>query len=155
MEPSEQPAEPQRGGAGGAPEDGQASTTPTSVRADLAELHGLLTADRERTSELVTSLTRNFTSIVEATRLAATDDEHDPEGSTIAFERSQTSSLLVKATNHLADVDTALARIADGGYGRCERCGEPVSRERLLARPAARTCIACAASRPSAGPSGN
>ncbi|PSK93009.1 TraR/DksA family transcriptional regulator [Haloactinopolyspora alba] len=132
MEPSEQPAE---------------------LR--LAELHGLLVADRERTSELVSSLTRNFTSIVEATRFTATDDEHDPEGSTIAFERSQTSSLLAKANNHLADVDKALARIADGSYGRCERCGEAVSRERLLARPAARTCIACAEARPSADTPGH
>ncbi|MEU4606876.1 TraR/DksA family transcriptional regulator [Kribbella sp. NPDC023972] len=120
-------------------------TTPASLHAHLAELHGLLTADRERTADLISSLTRNFTSIVEATRLTATDDEHDPEGSTIAFERSQTSSLLVAATDHLADVDMALDRIAGGNYGRCERCSAPVSRERLLARPAARTCIACAA----------
>ncbi|WP_205857167.1 TraR/DksA family transcriptional regulator [Phytoactinopolyspora endophytica] len=120
-------------------------TTPASLHAHLAGLHGLLTADRERTSDLISSLTRNLTSIVEATRLTATDDEHDPEGSTIAFERSHTSSLLAAANHHLADVDMALERIADGTYGRCERCSEPVSRERLLARPAARTCIACAA----------
>lgn len=120
-------------------------STPTYLHADLAVLHELLTADRDRTTNLISSLTRNFTSIVEATRLTATDDEHDPEGSTIAFERSQTSSLLAAATNHLTDVDTALNKIANGNYGHCERCGAPVSRERLLARPATRACITCAA----------
>lgn len=144
MVPSEHSAGPRPGGVDGSPEYGQALTTPTSLDAHLAELHGLLIADRERTSDLISSLARNFTSIVDATRLTATDDEHDPEGSTIAFERSQTSSRLAAAKNHLTDVDMALGRIADGNYGRCERCGAPVSRERLLARPAARTCITCA-----------
>jgi RNA polymerase-binding transcription factor DksA len=93
---------------------------------------------------LISSLTLRFTSIVEATRLTATDDEHDPEGSTIAYERSHTSALLAAANNHLADVDAALAKITNRSYGRCERCDKTISTERLLARPAARTCIACA-----------
>ncbi|PWV44775.1 TraR/DksA C4-type zinc finger protein [Nocardiopsis sp. L17-MgMaSL7] len=114
------------------------------LRGRVAEIRGLLTADRERTSALILSLTRSFDSIVEATQDTATDDEHDPEGSTIAFERSHTSAALAAAERHLADVDAALERIAQGRYGRCERCGEPVSPERLLARPVARTCIACA-----------
>ena len=111
---------------------------------DLADLHELLTADREHTVERISALTRNVGSIVDATRFTATDDEHDPEGATIAFERSQASALLASAEQHLADVDLALSRIADGTYGRCETCGEPVPRERLLARPTARTCMACA-----------
>ncbi|MFB6725740.1 TraR/DksA family transcriptional regulator [Kribbella sp. NPDC056345] len=111
---------------------------------DLTELRDLLAADRKRTSALIASLTRNFTAIVEATLLTATDDEHDPEGATIAFERSQTSSMLVTASSHLAEVDAALERIASGTYGSCERCGAPIAPERLLARPAARTCITCA-----------
>lgn len=109
-----------------------------------AELEGLLTADRERTCDRISALTRDLTSIIEATRFTSTDDEHDPDGSTTAFERAQITALLAAADAHLADVDMALDRIADGTYGRCERCGEPVTRERLLARPTARTCIACA-----------
>jgi DnaK suppressor protein len=125
-------------------EHGQALTTPASIHAHIPELHGLLTADRQRTSSLISSLSRSFASIVEAAQLTATDDEHDPEGSTIAFERSQTSALLASANNRLADVDIALEKITHHRYGRCERCSEPISFERLMARPAARTCIACA-----------
>jgi DnaK suppressor protein len=110
----------------------------------ITEIHGLLIADRERTVDLISSLSGNIASMVEASQLTASDDEHDPEGSTIAFERSQASTLLTAARNHLADVDAALARIAAGNYGYCERCGQKVADDRLLARPTARTCIGCA-----------
>lgn len=113
---------------------------------DLPEILELLTADRERTSERIAALTRDFTTIVEASQLTATDDEHDPEGSTIAFERSQTSALLAAANSHLAEVSVAIERIADGSYGRCESCGGAIAGARLLARPAALTCITCASS---------
>ncbi|WP_147916785.1 TraR/DksA family transcriptional regulator [Ruania zhangjianzhongii] len=111
------------------------------------ELHRRLVADRERTAALIESLTGNVSSILEATRSSATDDEHDPEGSTIAFERSQASSMLAGAERELAELELALARIAEGSYGRCERCGEPIPQDRLLARPAARTCVPCAGRR--------
>ena len=111
----------------------------------ITEIHRLLIADRERTADLISSLSGSIASMVEASQLTASDDEHDPEGSTIAFERSQASTLLAAARNHLVDVDAALARIAAGNYGYCERCGLAVARDRLLARPTARTCIGCAA----------
>jgi len=34
-------------------------------------------------------------------------------------------------------------RIDEGKYGLCEECDEPISYERLLARPTAELCIAC------------
>ncbi|UFU06544.1 TraR/DksA family transcriptional regulator [Ruania halotolerans] len=111
----------------------------------LAELRRMLTAERERTSDRIAALTQNVTSIVEGAQLTVTDDEHDPEGATIAFERSQAGALLAAANTHLVDVDAALAKFASGTYGRCELCGEPIVAERLLARPASRTCITCAA----------
>lgn len=110
----------------------------------IAELRRLLAEDRDRTSDRIEALRRNVRSIIEGARYTATDDEHDPEGATIAFERSQAGALLAAAREHLTDVDLALAKLADGRYGACERCGEPIAHERLLARPAARTCIACA-----------
>ncbi|QSB14842.1 TraR/DksA C4-type zinc finger protein [Natronosporangium hydrolyticum] len=122
-----------------------APSVPAAVPAHLAELRRLLIADRERTSDRILALSRNFSSIVEAASFAATDDEHDPEGATIAFERSQASALLAAASQRLADVDMALERIAHGNYGSCERCSESIAPKRLLALPAARTCIACAA----------
>ncbi|MDP3685732.1 MAG: TraR/DksA C4-type zinc finger protein [bacterium] len=41
----------------------------------------------------------------------------------------------------LRDVKTALARMADGSYGVCGTCGEPIEQKRLEALPSARTCL--------------
>jgi DnaK suppressor protein len=96
----------------------------------------------------VVSLTRTFDQVVESSGLDMTaDDEHDPDGSTIAFERQQVVALLESARAQLAAVDEAVARVDRGTYGTCEACGRPVGDERLEALPTARTCIACASGR--------
>ncbi|MDQ2963128.1 MAG: TraR/DksA C4-type zinc finger protein [Pseudomonadota bacterium] len=43
----------------------------------------------------------------------------------------------------LTEVEAALARIADGTYGTCSNCGEPIGWPRLNAQPTADRCIAC------------
>ncbi len=45
----------------------------------------------------------------------------------------------------LAEVQAALRRLADGSYGRCADCDEPIGAQRLLAQPAALRCLACQA----------
>ena len=72
------------------------------------------------------------------------DDEHDPEGSTVAFERAQLLAALARTQSHLAEVDAALHRLSTLEYGRCERCGNLIAKERLAALPVTRVCIACA-----------
>jgi RNA polymerase-binding protein DksA len=57
------------------------------------------------------------------------------------FERELGSGLADGAEQTLAQIEHALARLDDGTYGLCERCGEPINVERLLARPAATLCI--------------
>jgi DnaK suppressor protein len=92
----------------------------------------------------VAALTAEFDAVVAASRSSNADDEHDPEGATIAFERQQLVALLEAAQRRLADVEAAVARRAAGRYGVCAACGGPIAPERLAARPAARTCITCA-----------
>jgi DnaK suppressor protein len=101
---------------------------------------------QRRTTERLTALTGDYAGIVEASKDSNADDEHDPEGSTIAFERSQVGTLVEDARHQLAEVDAARARLADGTYGTCAECGGPIGEGRLEARPTARTCIRCAAS---------
>lgn len=103
-----------------------------------------LEADRAQTLARLANLSDDFDAIVAASRDTNADDEHDPEGATIAFERSQVSAVAHQVQRHLAEVDAALQRLDDGSYGVCERCGAPIGDDRLEARPAARTCIACA-----------
>ena len=46
----------------------------------------------------------------------------------------------------IGSVKRALARIEDGTYGECARCGEQIAPERLEVRPEAALCIDCARS---------
>ncbi len=47
------------------------------------------------------------------------------------------------AYRRLKQIDSALARLADGSYGVCADCGGPISPKRLAAIPSAERCIAC------------
>jgi DnaK suppressor protein len=100
--------------------------------------------DRRRTLGRLSDLTADFGAVVAASRDTNADDEHDPEGATIAFERSQVGALAAQARAHLDDVTSALARLDGGTYHLCERCGGPIGAARLEARPVAHTCITCA-----------
>lgn len=108
---------------------------------DLAQQ---LTARREQAVAYLSGLQESYAAIVAASEASNADDEHDPEGATIGFERAQVAALIEQATATVTGLDGALARIADGSYGTCEQCGQRIASERLEARPAAQTCIACA-----------
>jgi len=91
------------------------------------------------------ALLRQHAQIVAASADSNADDEHDPEGSTIAFERAQVATLIDRTRSAGADLARALARLEAGTHGTCETCGAPIGAGRLAARPDARTCITCAA----------
>jgi RNA polymerase-binding transcription factor DksA len=103
-----------------------------------------LETERQQALRRLAALTGDFDAVVEASRDSNADDEHDPEGATIAFERSQVSALVLQVQGHLAEVEAALERLEVGTYGSCERCGQPIAKARLDARPAASRCIRCA-----------
>jgi DnaK suppressor protein len=103
-----------------------------------------LLAERRRVLDRLARLRADHAGIVAASAHSNADDEHDPEGATIAFERQQVDALVRQAERRLAEVDAAVQRLADASYGRCERCGGPIPPERLEVRPSARTCVPCA-----------
>jgi RNA polymerase-binding transcription factor DksA len=107
-----------------------------------------LRAERQSTEARIAAMTTDFDEIVQGSEGSNSDDEHDPEGSTVAFERAQVAALLLEARAYLEDVDRALARLDAGSYWNCEGCGGPIAPERLAARPATRLCINCAARPP-------
>ena len=109
-----------------------------------AEVVARLEAERARLVDQLAALRRTHGEIVESSELVATDDEHDPEGATIAFERAQVAALLRDGGVVLSEIDDALARLAAGTYGTCVRCGRPIGAARLEARPATPTCVDCA-----------
>jgi RNA polymerase-binding transcription factor DksA len=116
----------------------------TDVAAQLA-------AEREETVNRIAGLERQVGSLAEEQAFTTHDDEHDPEGVTIAVQRAQLQGLLAGALRDLAAVDRAVDRLAAGVYGQCARCGRAIGEVRLEALPAAETCIACAERRSNHG----
>jgi RNA polymerase-binding transcription factor DksA len=103
--------------------------------------------EREEVRDRLASMTTDLEYLVAASVNSNADDEHDPEGQTIAFERSQLSALIQSAQAHLARIDGAVLRLQQGSYGICDVCGMPLPAARLEARPTAQTCVQHAASR--------
>ena len=114
---------------------------PDRLDAVQAALDELRVATRRRAA----ALDAGFHEIVEAASDVATDDEHDPEGHTIAWERQQLSALLDEARATLDEIDAAERRLSEGTYGVCTVCGEPIAPERLDALPSTPTCVGCSA----------
>ena len=100
-----------------------------------------LAAERATAQDRIAALEAQVAAIVETASASSGDDEHDPEGQTVAYDRAQAQALLAQARTDLAEVDAAFERLDAGTYGVCEVCGRPLPGERLEARPAARRCV--------------
>ncbi|HWI29946.1 MAG TPA: TraR/DksA C4-type zinc finger protein [Microbacterium sp.] len=85
-----------------------------------------------------------LTSIRDARGAATADDEHDPEGATLATEWSRAEGQRADALRELGELDAARARLAAGTYGACRGCGRRIPAERLRLLPAASLCVPCA-----------
>lgn len=103
-----------------------------------------LLAEQARTLMLIESLTARLSEVIEAASDEASDDEHDPEGTTLAVERGQLVAQLARSRIRVEEIDAALERVGRGSYGVCETCGSPIDPERLEVLPAARQCVSCA-----------
>ena len=75
---------------------------------------------------------------------ANSDDEHDPEGSTLSSDWSRAEGMVQAADAQRTAIQLAFARLEAGTYGLCLNCGAPIAPGRLAARPEAELCIDCA-----------
>ena len=66
---------------------------------------------------------------------------HMADTASVTVDREIDYSLEENEERVLAAIDAALARIENGTYGRCERCGKVIEEERLEAIPYATLCI--------------
>ena len=115
---------------------------------EAAAIAAALRDERAATESRREQLCRDLEGYFAAAADVATDDEHDPEGATLAYERSRTKALIDQADAHLAEITIALGHLEEGRYNTCERCGGAIGLERLQARPVARTCVGCADGQP-------
>ncbi|KQS14838.1 molecular chaperone DnaK [Curtobacterium sp. Leaf183] len=98
--------------------------------------------ERSRSVKLLADVERSMRDVSDARDGANTDDEHDPEGATLAWERGSLGAVRDDARRRVEQVDAALARLDEGTYGMCVVGGEPIPEARLAAVPWAATCVA-------------
>jgi RNA polymerase-binding transcription factor DksA len=115
--------------------------SPTDAQSVLTTVR----AEEERTARQVESLEQVVASIVEASELTSTDDEHDPEGTTIAYERAQAIALLRQAREDLDALVVTRAQLESAQVVVCAVCGRTIDLERVATLPTTRRCIRCAA----------
>lgn len=71
------------------------------------------------------------------------------DGTTEAIDRMTKVGTAEQLAVMRTDVVRALAKIDEGTYGLCDRCGALIPQERLEARPWSVLCVSCAARRAS------
>ncbi len=72
------------------------------------------------------------------------DDEHDPDGIPLSSVLQLLEGQKARALEQSRGAEIALAEIDLGSYGICKSCARPIGAERLVIRPSATTCVACA-----------
>ena len=100
---------------------------------------------RERKQSLEADLARLTEPPVAGTNLSF--GKRVGDGTTEAVERISSTATARSLAASLAATDRALVKLAEGTYGICDVCGEPIPPERLQARPATATCVECSSRR--------
>ncbi|GAA0220009.1 TraR/DksA family transcriptional regulator [Cryptosporangium japonicum] len=106
------------------------------------ELRGVLEA---RLHELTTEHDEAVVALTDLQRSRVADGAGDDQADTgtKTFEREQELSLVHGLRERVQQVEHALARLAEGKYGSCERCGNPIPTARLEAFPSVTLCVSC------------
>jgi RNA polymerase-binding protein DksA len=109
---------------------------------DTEQFRERLLEERRRVVDAIDNIhAENPGSLGDETDEPTFQDNHLGDIATATFDREMASSLEENSTHVLAEIDAALARIDEGTYGICQRCGKPIGRERLEALPWATLCI--------------
>ena len=112
---------------------------------DIQRVLEIVEEEQARTARQVASLEAIVAAIVEGAELTSTDDEHDPEGATIAYERAQASALLRQARADGAALVITRRQLEQGHGVVCGVCGREIDLERVAALPTTSRCVRCAA----------
>ena len=111
------------------------------TEAELAEVRKLLEIEAKRLREEISDAEDGIAEMLRNSTDTGGEDQADTGSKT--FEREHEMSLAASHREILGQTERALARIDDGTYGICERCGNPIGKARLQAFPRATLCMTC------------
>ncbi len=107
---------------------------------DLAAIRRDLEARRERTARRVAALAAR-----PERGSAQGFGKRIGDGTVEAISRLTEIGVGDSLERALIRTERALAKLEEGTYGSCDRCGQPIARARLAALPEGVLCLACAA----------
>ena len=112
---------------------------------DTERFRGILEEERRRVLDAISYLHEETPGSLadETEEIVGNSDNHLGETATATLDREIDYSLEENSEHVLKSIDGALLRIAEGTFGICESCGQPISEERLEAIPYATQCIDC------------
>ncbi len=108
---------------------------------DVERFRRALEGERDRLEHARAAVHHDGSLLEESGDLAIGSGDHIADSATETFMRELDEGLEENADHILGEIEAALARIDDGTYGLCTRCGRPISAERLDAVPYATLCI--------------
>ncbi|HEX2088711.1 MAG TPA: TraR/DksA C4-type zinc finger protein [Actinomycetota bacterium] len=119
-----------------------ATTKSPVTKKELDDLKARLVAERKDLEAQYNELEESTfaTNQSELTGEMGFDEEYADAG-TATFERERDLSLVNNLRDLMERIDKALAKMADGTYGLCDRCGRPIEKLRLKALPYANLCL--------------
>ncbi|HLL65984.1 MAG TPA: TraR/DksA family transcriptional regulator [Micromonosporaceae bacterium] len=125
--------------------DSKPAAKPARAPRTAAETGRIRDALVERRDDLQAEYDQTLAEIAELQRDRLTDSAGDDQADTgtKTFEREQEISLANNILERINQVERALERLDEGGYGWCEKCGNQIPAERLAAFPSATLCVTC------------
>jgi RNA polymerase-binding protein DksA len=111
------------------------------TREELAEVKAQLKADVKRLTDELEIAEEDLAGLMRSSGEGAGNDQADVGSA--SYERDQELTIANNARDMLLQSQHALDRIADGSYGVCEVCGEPIGKNRLMVFPRATMCLSC------------
>jgi len=118
------------------------ATKITHTKKELDDLRKRLLEERtELESQLTTIEETSFASSQSDMSGEVSFDEENADAGTFTFERERDLSIENNVRDLMGKIDRALARMDEGTYGVCSRCGKPIEKARIKALPYVDLCI--------------
>jgi DnaK suppressor protein len=110
---------------------------------DLEALKTALSSERQRLLREIDDLDADLSESLEDASEESPYDQHLAETAGITLDREIDLTLEENARAVIAQIDRALRKLDAGGYGTCDKCGQPIGEDRLKVAPHATLCIDC------------
>jgi DnaK suppressor protein len=109
---------------------------------ELDDLRERLLAEQAELQEQLTTIEeQSFAASQSELSGEVSFDEENADAGTFTFERERDLSIENNVRDLLRKIERALARMDEGTYGICSRCGKPIEKARLKALPYVDLCI--------------